>query len=263
MTKQISLLMLTAAFLAGCNKKDKVEEVSKAGDTKVTEQTVFSKEQVAAIEQIAHKYIVNNPNVIAESIMNLQKQALDKQQEKILELIKQNKTEIDRTAGLPFVGSISSDVTILMFGDYTDPKSRAMFKMYQNIVQKDKKIRVVFRFLPDTSALAQKMARVAMALNDQGLFEKFHEKMLALTEPLTETSLMDTAANVPGVNRTKLDADVDAGKTKEALLSNRTLADKLGITQAPGYLIGDFLLKQLISADDLELVITKIREPKK
>ncbi|MDP3641201.1 MAG: thioredoxin domain-containing protein, partial [Alphaproteobacteria bacterium] len=164
---------------------------------------------------------------------------------------------------LPFVGSPSANVTVLMFGDYTDPKSKAMFKIYQNAAQKDKGIRIIFRFLPDTSSLAQKAARIAMAMNDQGLFEKFHEKIMSSSEMLTETSLLDIAGNIPGVNRSKLDSDIEAGKTKEALLSNRTLAEKLGISEAPGYIIGDYLLKQPIGAEDLDAVIKNIREKKK
>lgn len=262
MKKQLTILLATSAFLVACNKKDKTSEETKSTEPQA-EQTVFNKDQVAAIEQIVHKYIVNNPNVLAESIMNLQRQVADKQQEKVLELLNQNKAEIDRTAGLPFVGAVNGDVTLLMFGDYTDPKSKAMFKMYQNLIQKDKKFRVVFRFLPDTSALAQKTARVAIAMSEQGLFDKFHEKMLSFTEMLTETSVMDIAGNIPGVNRSKLEADIDSAKTKEAVASNRSLAEKLGISQAPGYIISDFLLKQPITPEDLDLVIAKVREKKK
>lgn len=262
MKKQLSVLLLTSAFLVGCNKKEKVQEEAKSVDQQ-TEQTVFSKAQVAAIEQIVHKYVVNNPNVLTESIYNLQKQAADKQQEKVVELLTQNKAELEKTAGLPFVGSPSADVTVLMFGDYTDPKSKAMYKVYQNAIQKDKGIRIIFRFLPDTSSLAQKAARIAMAMNDQGLFEKFHEKIMSATEMLTETSLLDIAGNIPGVNRSKLESDIDSGKTKEVLLSNRTLAEKLGISQAPGYIIGEYLLKQPIGPEDLDAVIKNIREKKK
>jgi protein-disulfide isomerase len=195
--------------------------------------------------------------------MNLQKQVADKQQEKVLELLNQNKAEVERTSGLPFVGAINSDITVLMFGDYTDPKSKAMFKMYQNVIQKDKQFRVIFRFLPDTSALAQKTARVAMAMNEQGLFDKFHDKMMSSTETLTDTALMDIAGNIPGVNRSKLETDIDSAKIKELIANNRVLAEKLGITQTPGYIIGDFLLKQPISPEDLDLVIAKLREKKK
>lgn len=262
MKKQLSVLLMTSAFLVGCNKKEKVQEEAKSVDQQA-EQTVFSQAQVAAIEQIAHKYIVKNPNVLAESIMNLQKQAADKQQEKVVELLNQNKVELERTAGLPFVGSPSAYVTILMFGDYTDPKSKAMFKIYQNAAHKDKGLRIIFRFLPDTSSLAQKAARIAVAMNEQGLFEKFHEKIMSATEMLTETLLLDIAGNIPGVNRSKLDADIDSGKTKEALLNNRALAENLGITQSPGYIIGEYLLKQPIGPEDLEAVIKNIREKKK
>lgn len=263
MKKQLSILLATTVLLSACNKKEKPQDETQSSAAQQPEQTLFSKAQVAAIEQIVHKYIVNNPNVLAESIMNLQKQVADKQQEQVKELLTQNKSELDKLSGFPFIGSPSADVTVLMFGDYTDPKSKAMFKMYQNILQKDKQFRVIFRFLPDTSALAQKTARVAIAMSDQGLFDKFHEKMMSTTEPLTEMSLMDIAGNIPGVNRTKLDADIEAAKTKEVIAGNRALAEKLGIQQAPGYIIGDFLLKQPIAPEDLELVIAKIREKKK
>ncbi len=260
MKKQLSLLLTATALLGACSKKEKEENTNKP--TVEVDQTAFSKSQVAAIEKIVHAYVVKNPNVLAESIMNLQKQVADKQQERVVELLKKYRSDIDHASGLPMIGPAGADTTLIMFGDYVDSKSKAMFKMYQNVMAKDKKFRVAVRFLPDASALAQKTARVAIALNKQGLFVKFHDKMLATSEMLTETSLMDIAGNLPGVNRTKLEADVDAADTKEALLNNRSLAEKLGITQVPGYVVGDFLLKQAITPEDLDLVLKKIREQK-
>lgn len=261
MKKYTSVLFATTLLVAGCSKKDKEKELEKAV-AEQPEQTVFSKAQVAAIEQIVHKYVVNNPTVLAESIMNLQKQVADKQQEKVLELLKQNKADLDKTAGIPVLGAASADVTVVMFGDYTDARSKAMFKMFENVMAKDKQFKVVYRFLPDTSASAQKAARIAIAMNNQGLFDKFHAKVLSTPEMPTETLLMDIAANIPGVNRAKLESDVDAAATKEAVLNNRQVAGKLEINQAPGYVIGDFLLKQPISPQDLDMVIAKLREKK-
>lgn len=261
MNRYTSILLATSLIISGCSKKDKEKELEKAVSNQ-PEQTVFSKAQVAAIEQIVHKYVVKNPNVLAESIMNLQKQVADKQQEKVVELLNQNRQELGQTAGIPMMGSASADIKIVMFGDYTDARSKAMFKMFDTAMAKDGKISIVFRFLPDTSASAQKAARIALAMNNQGLFDKFHAKVLSTPEMLNETMLMDIAGNVPGVNRTKLEADIDAAATKEAINKNRQFAAKLKISQAPGYVIGDFLLKQPISPKDLDLVIKKLREKK-
>lgn len=261
MNKYVSMLLATSLMVAGCSKKDKEKDLAKAV-AEQPEQTVFSKAQVAAIEQIVHKYVVNNPNVLAESIMNLQKQVADKQQEKVVELLDKNKKELDVTSGIPMMGDAASDITIIMFGDYTDARSKAMFKMFDNARTKDGKIKIVFRFLPDTSASAQKAVRVAIAMNNQGLFDKFHSAVLATPEMLNETMIMDIAGNIPGVNRGKLEADMDAAATKESVMKNRQLAGKLQISQAPGFVIGNFLLKQPISPKDLDLVIKKLREKK-
>jgi protein-disulfide isomerase len=75
-------------------------------------------------------------------------------------------------------------------------------------------------------------------------------------------SLLEIAGNVAGVNRSKLEGDIDSAKTKQALLDNRALAEKLGIAQTPGYIIGEYLLKQPIGPEDLEAVIKAIREKK-
>lgn len=260
MKKHISVLLATAALVTGCAKKEK--ETESKSPTSMADQTEFSKSQVAAIEKVIHSYIVNNPNVLAESIMNLQKKVADKQQERVVELLNKYRKDIDDVSTLPAVGRADADVTLVMFGDYTDPKSKMMFKMYQSTMLKDKKFRVVTRFLPDTSALAQKVARVAISMHKQGLFEKFHAAMLANAEVLTETSLMDIAGNISGVNRTKLESDMDSSAVKEAILNNRALADKLGIVNTPGYVVGDFLLKQAITQEDLEAVLKKLREKK-
>jgi hypothetical protein len=57
MKKQLSVLLVTSAFLVGCNNRMPKAE----------------------IEQTVHDYIVNNPHVVAEAILNLQKEVANKQ----------------------------------------------------------------------------------------------------------------------------------------------------------------------------------------
>lgn len=62
MKKQLVVLLITFAFLAGCdNRVQKIE-----------------------IEQTVHNYIISNPHVLAEAIMNLQKKWRTNNKRKLL-----------------------------------------------------------------------------------------------------------------------------------------------------------------------------------
>ena len=124
MKKQLLVLLVTSAFLVGCsNRMPKAE-----------------------IEQTIHDYIINNPHVIAEAILNLQKEVANKQQEKVVDLLNQHRSEVDNTTGVPKIGAADFDVTILMFANYADIKSKTMMRIFAQHVNKDNKLRMLIRF---------------------------------------------------------------------------------------------------------------------
>lgn len=241
MKKQLVVLLITFAFLAGCdNRVQKIE-----------------------IEQTVHNYIVNNPHVLAEAIMNLQKKVADKQQEKVIDLLNQHRNEIDNTTGVPKIGAADFDVTILMFANYADIKSKTMMRIFTQHVNKDNKIRMLIRFLPEKSTVGQRAARIGLALLKQDLFLSFHTKVIQLEGELSNEALTRILQSIKGLDSERLNKDMNSSDVAKALSNDRVLAEKLGIQKSPGYIIGEFLLKQPINSDDVDAVIREIRKHKK
>jgi protein-disulfide isomerase len=259
-TKQKLLVgMMAVAFISACSKKEKAVE---GVDTAVKkEQSVFQKEQVAAIETIVHQYLVNNPAVVAESIMNLQKQAMDAQQSKVLELLNANKADLEHDSGLPVLGA--GKTRFVAFIDYADPASKEFLSVLKTTVAQDKDVKVVLRFIPDTSSKSQKMARIAMAAFEMGVFDAVHERLIAVPENATESEILDAVGTVAGVDRSKLENLLDTSTVKEMLAKNRTLSEKLSIVQSPAFVVGEFLLKQAVTAEQMKMLLENLRAQKK
>jgi protein-disulfide isomerase len=261
--KSITALMLALVAISGCSKKDKaINSTGQASESK-KEQTIFNNEQVGAIEKIVHTYLINNPTVVAESIVNLQRQAAENQHSITVELLNKNKDELQLVKGIPVIGAADADVTFVVFGDYADNSSKDFFTVLKSTCAQDKKVRVVYRLLSDTSAISQKLARIAMAAYELGVFEAVHEKLISVSTNATEGDLITLAAAASGIDRGKIEAVLDSASVKEMLLRNRALAEKLGITQAPGFVVGEILLKQAITAEQMKMLLENLRAQKK
>ena len=80
---------------------------------------------------------------------------------------------------------------------------------------------------------------------------------------LSNEALTRILQSIKGLDSERLNKDMNSSDVAKALSNDRVLAEKLGIQESPGYIMGDFLLKQPISFEDVGAVIQVIRRHKK
>jgi predicted Zn-dependent protease len=106
---------------------------------------------------------------------------------------------------------------------------------------------VIVREFPILSPESVDAARMALAAAQQGKFARFHDAMYRLGPPSAAT--IEAAAREAGVDLAAARAAMDAGVFDPHLQANAMLAQQLGISGTPGWVVGDQALNGAVGRD--------------
>jgi protein-disulfide isomerase len=199
----------------------------------------FSAEQKAAIEKIIKEYLLANPEVMMDVQNALEAKMETLQAEKLKLALKESAGEIFHRPNAPTAGNPKGDVTVVEFFDYNCGYCKRAFGDIAKLVEKDPKVKVVFKELPILSKGSEEAARVALAARMQGKYWEVHRTLIALRGEVNEASALRAAEKVPGLDMAKLKKDMDAPEVKAEIETVRNLAQKMGINGTPHFLVGD------------------------
>lgn len=197
------------------------------------------------IERVVRDYVLANPEIIPQAIERLQAKDASR-------AIAASRGTIEQPYAGAWIGNPKGDVTLVEYYDYNCGFCRASLATIEQLVAEDKNLRVVFKELPVLADSSRLAARAALAAAAQGRFKPFHDALYA-AGPVSAATIA-TAAKATGVDLAKLPADADA-----TIRANLELAQKLGITGTPSWVVGDQLLSGALPIERLKEAIAKAR----
>jgi protein-disulfide isomerase len=172
------------------------------------------------IETIVHDYIVKNPQVLIEAVQNLQKEQTSKEVVKI----KQNAAKFREdlfSADMPgrsSVGNPNGKIIMTVFYSYQCPNCRMM----ESIIA----------------------AKVALAAQKQGKFFDVHKALMNAPDMLTKDQIDAITKSVPGLDTSKVQKDADDKTIENGLKDNFKLAEEMGFTGTPVFVLTDRTMKK-------------------
>ena len=225
------------------------------------DQKVLTEEDV---EKIVRAYILKNPQIIQEAIVNLRQMQMAEQQKRQEEGLKKYTKEIFNASHDYVAGNPKGDVTIVEFFDYNCGFCRRAFKDVLKVIEKDKNVRVVFKELPIFGAPSEAAARAAIASIKQNKYFEFHSKMLLDPGNANEAKALKIAKEL-GMDIKKLKADMKSEETTKAIAANSRLANNIGLEGTPLYIVGNEIIPGAPEdlTDQILDRIEKIRAAKK
>lgn len=241
--------------LAACGDPADTLAESKTEPAAASENTPLTK---ADIEKIVHEYIVSNPQVLVEAFDALEQQEIAKKEQQFEENLVAAKDDLWSDGFSHVAGNPDADVTIVEFFDYNCGYCRRALPTVLRLLDQDKNLRVVFKEWPIQGPDSVVAARASMAATKQGKFMELHEALMNSADAVTEASVMKTAASV-GIDVEQLQKDMEAPELDEMLSRNRQLAEMLGISGTPAFVIGDQLIPGAAPIDQFKAVIEEVR----
>jgi protein-disulfide isomerase len=240
MIKRLLLLVLVLASMAG---------VAYAADP-------LSRQQV---EEIVREYLQKNPEVVIEAIRAAQAKQREAQREQQLQAVKQRRDELINDSSSPVGGNVAGDVTVVEFFDYACPHCKNVTRQVKQLLREDPKVRFVYKELPVLGEPSNVAARAALAAREQGKYFAFHDALMATTGALNDAVIFRVAGEV-GLDVGRLKTDMESEAVNLALQKNRMLAQSLGISGTPAFVIGEDVAPGAVPVARLKEMVEKARQ---
>jgi len=198
--------------------------------------------------QNTRDYLLAHPEVLPEAMDVLQQRDMAARIEPLRDELEQ-----------PFPGAVLGNpqgtVTLVEFTDYACSFCRQSLADVEALIAANPNLRVVMREYPILSEGSAQAARMALAAAAQGKYEGFHNAMFAADGPSPEN--IAAAARTAGVDLTRAQAAIARGDFEAQLQNNVFLAQSMGFTGTPSWIVGNNVLNGAVGRDAIAAAIAQ------
>jgi protein-disulfide isomerase len=223
---------------------------------------VFTEAQKQAIGQVVKDYLLKNPELLTEVMTELEKRQADLQRAAQADALKNSRQSLLNAPHSLVAGNQAGDVTLVEFFDYNCGYCKRALADVQALVKADPKLRVVLKDFPVLGPESVEASRVSLAVKNQLKGEKlfdYHVKVLETRGRVNGERAVAVAKEM-GLDMARLQKDMDGPDVRAALQENVSLADKLGLSGTPAFVIGDEVIAGAVGVEPLRQVVAGIRQ---
>ena len=206
------------------------------------------------VKQLALEAILENPEIIMQAVAILQQ----REKEQAASGANTVRLEVESDPNAPNLGNPEGDVTVVEFFDYNCPYCRSAGQTVQALLAADENVRVIYREWPilgDDSVMA---ARAALAAREQGKYEAFHWALMNGEGRVTEALIFKVARDL-GMDVAQLEADMVSPAVEAHIALSNALAQKLGFTGTPAFIVGDKTAPGMLNLDEIAMLVAEAR----
>ncbi len=219
----------------------------------------------SAIEAIIKDYLLKNPEVIQEAMVELERRQRDAEALAIKKITSDPKSPLYTSEHHTVVGNPNGDVTLVEFFDFNCGFCKKGLADVQKVLDTDKNVRVILKEFPILSPGSRDASIVALALREQFDREKlwkFHANLLNARGSIGKEQALGAAKDL-GADLKRLELAMASPGIQLALEESKLLADALGINGTPSYIVADDLVIGARGYGELQKRITAWRQCKK
>ena len=209
------------------------------------------------VERIVRDYLLKNPAVIYEALQELQRRREADEAKRQQAMVAQNREAIFADAGDPVGGNPEGNVTLVEFFDYRCGYCRGMAAGLRALLAQDPQLRFVFKEFPILSPESTLAAKAALAAEKQGKYTAMHFALMQAKDLSGEAIL--ALAREQGLDADRLARDMEAADIATRLAENLRLAQTLGVSGTPAFVIGDQIIPGAVEIAQLTDLIGKQR----
>ena len=203
-----------------------------------------------ATEQIVRNYILDNPEILPEAMDRMRQRELQARLEPL-------RGALEGAYPGAVIGAEDGTVTLVEFTDYACPYCRMSTSDVEALTAAMGDLKVVIREYPNLTPQSFDAARMALAAADQGRYVAFHKAMFAKDRPTAAT--IEAAAREAGIDLAQARADIETGKYEYELENNARLANAIGLSGTPAWVVGNEAYSGAIGRSALAEAIERAR----
>lgn len=170
------------------------------------------------------------------------------------------RSEIQNDPVAPTIAPQGHDVTVVVFSDYQCPYCRKIHPVLEELMRKDRKVKLVYRDWPIFGAASTEAARAAIASTYQGKHAAFNDALMQTQGKLDSRSIR-TAADRAGVDWAQLQEDLKTHRTEidQTIGRSSRYAAMMGLAGTPAMLVGPYLIPGGVGIGHLREAVTLAR----
>ena len=204
------------------------------------------------LEQKIEKFILNNPEIILESLKNYEERKEKEQKvDNQIKVKKYSKQLNDTTNGL-YMGNLDSKKTIIKFFDYNCSYCKKAYFDLEKILEKEKDIRIIYKNFPILSENSVFLAKLGVLAAEKSnkTFEIFYSMINKKKGLVNEDELSKILQKI-GINPDQLNNSEINKRVESKLQKDVDLAKKLGLRGTPAFVIGREIIFGYVGGDEL------------
>jgi protein-disulfide isomerase len=214
------------------------------------------------IEAIVKDYLVRNPEVLQEAYIELEKRQAAAEAAKHQNAVKNHAEALFNSKHQVVLGNPKGDVTMVEFFDYNCGYCKRALSDMLEMMKGDPKLRVVLKEFPVLGEASVEAARVSVAARMQDATGKkyldFHQKLLGNRGSIGRPQAL-AAAKDAGFDMSRLEKDMASNEPKATLEESFKLADALGLSGTPSYVIGSQVVIGAVGLANLQEKVNAAR----
>lgn len=242
---------LSVALLAG---------LALLGSARAQEPRVpLSPEQRQAIGEVVKEYLLQNPEVLRDASLELERRSEQQQKAEQARALAQYRSQLLSPRGATIIGNPNGSISLVAFFDYNCPYCRASVGDIQKLVDNNPELRVVLREFPilgpDSTATSRLALAVARETTDAGLRARYYEALMKAKGSMTGGLALATATSM-GLDSARLKSDLKDAEIDAILRENFAAAEALGVNGTPAFVIGDQIIVGAVGVDRMQATLS-------
>lgn len=206
----------------------------------------------AKIEAIVHDYLMNNPQVVLESVQAYQEKIEAEKEATAKAAIAARKSDLLNDPDNQVLGNKTSDCVVVEFFDNQCPYCQLNEPELEKLLKEDARIKLVLKEYPILGPVSTVASQAALASVKQGKYEAFHKALLTHKGHYDSDKVVFDIAKDVGLDLDKLRQDMKAAEIQKQIARNLDLGKALAIKGTPGFVIGDQIVAGASSMEELK-----------
>jgi protein-disulfide isomerase len=226
-----------------------------SSDAQSVSTQTLSADQQQAIGVLIKNYIVAHPEIVQGALDALDKRQKEADAEKARVTIKDNNATLFNSAHQVVLGNPQGNVTMVEFFDYNCGFCKRALPDMMSLLSANPNLRFVLKEFPVLGDGSVEAAHVAVAARMQDptgkKYIEFHQKLLGGRGAADKSRALAVAKEV-GFDMGRIEKDMDSAEVKATIDEDMKLADALGVSGTPTYVIGDDVVVGAVGLDELK-----------
>jgi protein-disulfide isomerase len=256
------LMIILLAPLASAQDRSPQSNQTTAPVSTMGAPEAFSAAQAREIESIVKNYLVQHPEVLQEAMEALDRRQKEAEADRARTTIKDNNATIFNSTHQVVLGNPQGKVTMVEFFDYNCAFCKRAMADMLDLLKTNSDLKFVLKEFPVLGPGSLEAAHVAVAARMQDpsgkKYMEFHQKLLGGRGPADKTRALAVAKDV-GFDMPRLEKDMNSDEVKVTIEENMKLADALGVSGTPTYVVGDEVVVGAVGLDELRAKIKNER----